>query len=573
MSANVTIRSRRVVKKLVQVGARGFIVNVLGLLTVTLSLFGNIPLTAVSAVVTLGLSLFFTQIFAPSKFRAAITGARPIRVLGAYTLSRTLVAVAVGLMALRQGEAGVLAWLPALLFATMVIAEPVIATVTNVARPAVVNAPWGAAQRPAPFGLPVIFLLNTVGLLIGSLLAAFGISPILAMVFPLLSIGLAPIAVAHARARVGRNRRLKEALTQDLTEYAPKFILYWEAAVGTTYQVAMWIPYLDRLGEKYVVVLRNERNLPQVAPLTEAPVIVCGPMAELDAVVVPSVSTVFYVNNAIRNCHFVRFPQLTHIQLNHGDSDKAPSFNPVMRMYDRNFVAGQAAIDRFAANGIEVRENFFTIVGRPQVADVLVRASTSSQPERTTVLYAPTWAGFMADSNYSSLPVGPELVATLLKHGANVIFRPHPHSRNHPALADACQRIEELLAADREATGAAHVFGPVAEVETTIFECFNLSDAMVSDVSSVVPDYLFSEKPLALVAMRSSYDEFLVNNPIAAAAYVIDEALANLSTILDDFLGADSMEAERTRVKGHYLGNFGDRDYGQVFLDEARRYI
>ena len=48
----------------------------------------------------------------------------------------------------------------------------------------------------------------------------------------------------------------------------------------------------------------------------------------------------------------VRFNQLTHIQLLHGDSDKASSFNPVTAMFDRIFVAGQAAIDRYAANGV-----------------------------------------------------------------------------------------------------------------------------------------------------------------------------------------------------------------------------
>src|SRR5699024_12219569 len=48
----------------------------------------------------------------------------------------------------------------------------------------------------------------------------------------------------------------------------------------------------------------------------------------------------------------VSYTQLTHVQLNHGESDKGPSFSPVFRSYDKDFVAGQAAIDRFAANGV-----------------------------------------------------------------------------------------------------------------------------------------------------------------------------------------------------------------------------
>ena len=67
---------------------------------------------------------------------------------------------------------------------------------------------------------------------------------------------------------------------------------------------------------------------------------------------VSTLRCVFYVNNALRNVHVVRYAGVRHVQLNHGDSDKATSYNPVFRMFDRNFVAGQAAVDRFGAHGI-----------------------------------------------------------------------------------------------------------------------------------------------------------------------------------------------------------------------------
>jgi hypothetical protein len=96
----------------------------------------------------------------------------------------------------------------------------------------------------------------------------------------------------------------------------------------------MWLPFLERLGEKFFVIVRNEESFPDVVRLTTAPVLLRKELADMDAVVVPTLRAAFYVNNAVRNSHFVRYPQLKHVQLNHGDSDKAPSYNPVFRMFD-----------------------------------------------------------------------------------------------------------------------------------------------------------------------------------------------------------------------------------------------
>src|SRR5690606_31814030 len=121
----------------------------------------------------------------------------------------------------------------------------------------------------------------------------------------------------------------------------------------------------------------------------------------LDKLITPTLTTAVYVNTASSNQHLVRYAHLRHVQLNHGDSDKIPSHNPAFRLYDRNFVAGQAAVDRFSNAGITVQDDFFRIVGRPQVEDV-VEARGVREGRRPVVLYAPTWLGFHADSHYSS---------------------------------------------------------------------------------------------------------------------------------------------------------------------------
>lgn len=434
------------------------------------------------------------------------------------------------------------------------------------------NVPWRTApNRP----LALRFVIYAIDAFLPVIGFAFGVDSLGAAAvwllgFASLSIQLILLFGAFTFAR--DRQAFEQTLSRDLAEYGPKFVLYWDAAVGTEYQVGMWIPYLERIGSRFAVVLRNRQNLHAVAALTSSPVIVRQSMASLEDVVVPSIKVAFYVNNAIKNAHFARFLEFTHIQLNHGDSDKPPSYNPVMRMYDRNFVAGPAAIERYTSRGIETHPNFFEIVGRPQIEGVeVVQGSPNRQH---TVLYAPTWAGFMSDTAYSSLEVGPKMIKSLLARGVNVIFRPHPYSRQSPSLASACEEITEILTLDQQTSGRSHKFGDIAERELSVVDCFNASTAMIADVSSVVPDYLYSKKPFALLSMGFDTQEgFIAENPLALAGYLIRKDLSNLEAELDRLLGADDLRITREQFRTAYLGDFPDETYAEGFLEVARRYV
>ncbi len=101
--------------------------------------------------------------------------------------------------------------------------------------------------------------------------------------------------------------------------------------------------------------------------------------------------------------------------------------------------------------------------------------------------------------------------------------------------------IGAVLDADRAATGREHLWGPAAEQEMSIEDCFNASDAMISDVSAVVSDYLHSGKPFAIVSVGREPEQLLVDVPAAKAAYVLRDDLANLAGVCDDLLGADPL--------------------------------
>jgi hypothetical protein len=135
------------------------------------------------------------------------------------------------------------------------------------------------------------------------------------------------------------------------------------------------------------------------------------------------------------------------------------------------------------------------------------------------------------------------------------------------------EAIRSLLEQDAATTGRAHAYGPAAESERTIFECFNAADAMISDVSSVVNDFLYTGKPLAMVAVSAAADRFAEEFPVSRVAYVIDahtKKLVGLDASLDELLKIDSLAAERRGMKSYYLGDFEPEER---FLAVASKYL
>jgi hypothetical protein len=312
----------------------------------------------------------------------------------------------------------------------------------------------------------------------------------------------------------------------------------------------MWLPYLERLGRPYVVLTRDRAALKQLSRITDAPVIARHTWRELDDVLVPSLRAAFYVNSVAANADFVTYRQLTHVYLGHGESDKALSCHPAHAMYDRIFVAGRAAIERYERNGVDIPEEKFVVVGRPQ-GEVVQRARgpIGAVPE-PTILYAPTWAGYNQTSSYSSLQSGPDIVRALLRRRGAVIFRPHPFSRERAAERVWVERIETLLADDVRATGRAHSWAENGDFG----ESANAAEAMVTDLSSVMTDFLHSDKPMAVIAAGPVL-RFRGEHPVTEAAYVIEPDLSNLDTVLDALVGADPLAATRAAVRRHYLGD------------------
>ena len=453
----------------------------------------------------------------------------------------------------------------AILVGSMVV-EPFVARATRFRVPIAVRLPNLPSRRPLRDLGPLAVAASAVATVAGLLLGTVGASSWWWALISVLAVAPVAVLAVDGRSKIVLARRLRKLVPRAVAAYAPDFVVYTSRPDDASYQVMMWLPYLQRAGLRFIIIARHAVPAAALAELTDVPVVEARGIADLDALVVPSLKAAFYVNASSGNGALVRFQHLTHIYLGHGDSDKPPSYNPTHAMYDQIFAAGPAATRRYAAHGVRIPSEKFTIVGRPQVENVKQSTTRISDALEPTVLYAPTWRGHVEETMLYSLPVGERIVSTLVARGATVIFRPHPFSYDFPEDAAAIARIKALLDADRRKTGRPHLWGAAAEKDRSILDCINDSDAMVSDVSSVVSDYLFSNKPFAMIAVPAEPEAFVAEYPIAQASYVIRGDLADLDAQMEKLLGEDPLARQRADIRADYLGDFPADNYAAAFV-------
>jgi hypothetical protein len=503
--------------------------------------------------------------------------------LGYFVSVRTVLFFAVGAgYALRRPDDRGWVWLAVGLAIMLVLAEPLTKTLLDTTKQVVVNLPGVRSVPAPPLGPGLVAFVSIALLAVGALLAALAAPGWLYFAAVLLTVPLLAVTVRAAALAGVASKRAEAQIPQALRKLAPAFVVYYAAVTGARYQLGMWLPYLQRLDRPFVVITRNPETVPVIRELTSAPILVPkqdNVSGSLDAMVVPSLRAAFYVQGSPANQTMQRYRQLTHVWLNHGDSDKQANFHPRHATYDKLFVSGQLGVDRYAQHGIDVPPDRFVIVGRPQIETIESRDEPLPADAPRTVLYAPTWKGGRPSTNYSSLPLGADIVKALLERGATVIFRPHPVSYEDKADAKRIRTIHRLLEADRTASAESggpprrHVWGRQAEKEWDVPACFNASDAVITDVSSIASDYLASGKPFAMVAVLSSGQAFTDEFAMARVAYVIEKDLSTLGSALDHLLGDDPKRADRLAYRSFCLGPSVGPQAAEPFLRIAGELV
>ncbi|GEM_PF-856491 len=166
---------------------------------------------------------------------------------------------------------------------------------------------------------------------------------------------------------------------------------------------------------------------------------------------------------------------------------------------------------------------------------------------------------------------GPEAAAELRRRTAELdrltssAFRPDadeaermmtqstPETGRAAAVAEATEAWEEAYWASFPDWEHQIVTGS----RPAIYTCFNQSDLLISDVSSVVSDYLTSEKPYAVANTTGLSEEaFRTGFPTVRAATILTDTAENVPALLESVRHPekDTLAGARGKLKEHLLG-------------------
>ena len=349
-------------------------------------------------------------------------------------------------------------------------------------------------------------------------------------------------------------------------------IAYFAEEYTRTYQIEQWLPVLDELHQKHpvLIVTRQLATFHVLSAQTSLPTVYAKRLRDFNDVVSSADPRVFlYVNNGVSNFQALGWPRSLHLHLNHGESDKISMATNQAKAYDQVFVAGPAAVQRYADNLLELDRSKLIEVGRPQLD--LTFAPVVPRSDRTTVLYAPTWEGETPAMDYNSLTrFGEKVVANLLAAGGfRLLYKPHPRlvtgtPRAQEAHANVVRMISEanaaLAPADRH----------VVETRAPILALFPSTDVLISDVSSVALDWLYlrTEAPVWVADPRNDREALLHASPMTAGSYVLDRSsVKGIATLLRSSVVDDDLGELRREQRRFYFGDLQPGESTARFLE------
>ena len=411
---------------------------------------------------------------------------------------------------------------------------------------------------------------------------------------------LALVPYVRGRKIPPNAEKVLAAVDDWLGEYKPETVLYFSGSKDSAYQVNMWLDTMEKLESKPLIILRERAILNNLAPTT-VPVVCVPGGVHLMNMDLSTVRVALYAANVGKNIHMLRVPTIKHVFIGHGDSDKLASVNPYSKVYDEVWTAGRAGRDRYAIADVGVRDDDIVEVGRPQLAPIQTWQGVPEGPRGgasdgrcPTVLYAPTWEGWDGNpGNTSVVLAGENIVKQLVQADppVRVLYKPHPFTGNVSKEAGAAhRRITALVqkAAAERAINPRFIAGLVDVAryeeaarlraewndaywrsfpswehrvitgpEPRLYDCFNVSDAMVSDISSVVSDFIASGKPYAVTdSAEVGVEEFKRNNTAVRAAVILSNSASELGELLRAVRDpeADRLAEDRKELKQYLLG-------------------
>ncbi len=355
-------------------------------------------------------------------------------------------------------------------------------------------------------------------------------------------------------------------------------IAYFAGDPSRTYQLVQWLEVLELLNDVHpvCVVLRDPASAPVIESRTDLPVFTAATLPELTELYAAlDARVVLYCNNSVQNFESLLDGRRLHVHVNHGESDKHSMASNNAKAYDRVFVAGGAAVERYVSGLMELDATRLVRIGRPQLD--LPRAPLLSPSPRRTVMYAPTWEGDADYNDYTSLGTWGETIvrAILDVPDVRLVYKPHPRvaTSRTPAIAAAHHAILSLMDdAVRHDPDAGHTSFIAGDILAVMPGC----DAMVTDVSSVGLDwlYLHTDKPIFITDRHGDPDELRRQVPISRCADVVDATVVDdLAALVAARLEHDTHHLDRVAMRHHYFDDLRVGESTARFLSAVSELV
>lgn len=272
---------------------------------------------------------------------------------------------------------------------------------------------------------------------------------------------------------------MSTALTR-LRKFDPQVIVFWPQGISLS-QYQIWEPYIRNSRHRIAVVARNHEG--KVRPEASNVFFEDEDGITLEDInALKSFRTALYPTLRPRVATLIKaFPGMFHVFIGHGDSDKESSSRSTAGQFDYIFVADADARLRYCHQRFSQR--MFYEIGAPFYEGI---KQAKSDAKASRVVYAPTWEGYSDGNNYTSLPTISEIATNQPRvfGGLAMSFMCHPGAGVRlPEVKSAVAVLERRFTASKNSS------------KTSVF---NSSDAMLTDISGVMTEYLATRKPIVV---------------------------------------------------------------------------
>ena len=330
------------------------------------------------------------------------------------------------------------------------------------------------------------------------------------------------------------------------------------------YQIAQWLPVIEKSPADLnaVIITRSMATTEELRKLTNVPIIHARTFDLLMSLLeLSKFKAIIYVNNSYQNFQTLSYQEAVHIHVNHGESDKISMVSNQAKAYDRVFVAGPAAKDRYLKAVAWIDKNKLITVGRPQLD--LGQTPLPAHPKLKTITYAPTWEGEDEANNYTSMDLyGKKIIdAALSQSDCRTIYKPHPRILT--------SKDPEVVSAHKYIVSRLNKTPHQVLLEGDVIEVLLGTDLLISDISSVTLDYLYlkPEGAIFLSDRRTDFAALESESPVASAATIIDgESVDEVSTRLKKTLEKDDLAAKRAEVCRYYFGGIAAGESSKTYF-------